>query len=157
MHHSTSQIGRNPRQRTFDRGGLFVKACPMNVDRAHTHAAVEAVSAVAAAEQQPEVGALSLIPSCLGITGHPSGSQQGHPRYTGARSAGRPWVARTQFSTAVQCRNTANIFLFSFFFFLSVSSFLLPPSSFLLLHVSLTHSTARARTRERQESRQRGP
>ena len=30
---------------------LFVKACPMYVDRAHTHAAVEAVSAVAAAEQ----------------------------------------------------------------------------------------------------------
>ena len=55
------------------------------------------------------VGALSLIPSCLGISGHPSGSRQGHPRYTGARSAGRPWVARTQFSTAVQCRNTANM------------------------------------------------
>ncbi len=30
---------------------LFVKACPIYVDRAHTHAAVEAVSAVAAAEQ----------------------------------------------------------------------------------------------------------
>ena len=55
------------------------------------------------------VGALSLIPSCFGISGHPSGSRQGHPRYTGARSAGRPWVARTQFSTAVQCRNTANM------------------------------------------------
>ena len=55
------------------------------------------------------VGALSLVPSCLGISGHPSGSRQGHTRYTGARSAGRPWVARTQFSTAVQCRNTANI------------------------------------------------
>ena len=27
-----------------------MKACPMYVDRAHTHAAVEAVSAVAAAE-----------------------------------------------------------------------------------------------------------
>ena len=50
------------------------------------------------------VGALSLIPSCLGISGHPSGSRQGHPLYTGARSAGRPWVARTQFSTAVQCK-----------------------------------------------------
>ena len=31
-----------------------MKACPMYVERAHTHAAVEAVSAVAAAEQQPE-------------------------------------------------------------------------------------------------------
>ena len=26
------------------------------------------------------VGALSLIPFCLGISGHPSGSRQGHPR-----------------------------------------------------------------------------
>ena len=89
------------------------------------------------------VGALSLIPSCLGISGHPSGSRQGHPRYTGARSAGRPWVARTQFSTAVQCRNTANsicfctipffflfLNLFVFFSFLLVSSF---RSSFLFL------------------------
>ena len=56
------------------------------------------------------VGAVSLIPSCLGISGHPSGSRQGHPRYTGARSAGRPWVARTQFSTADHSvRNTANM------------------------------------------------
>ena len=55
------------------------------------------------------VGGLSLIPSCLRISGHPSGSRQGHHRYTGTRSAGRPWVARTQFSTAVQCRNTANM------------------------------------------------
>ena len=53
------------------------------------------------------VGALSLIPFCMGITGHPSGSWQGHPRYTGARSAGQPRVSRTLFSTAVQCRNTA--------------------------------------------------
>ena len=96
--------------RVFDRGGVFVKACPMKVDRAHTHAAVEAVSAVAAAEQ-PEGGALSLIPSCLGISGHPSGSRQGQPRYTGARSAGRPWVVRTQFSTADHSvRNTPNSF-----------------------------------------------
>ena len=35
--------------RVFDRGGVFVKACPMYVDRAHTHASVAAVSAVAAA------------------------------------------------------------------------------------------------------------
>ena len=60
------------------------------------------------------VGALSLIPSCLGISGHPSGSRQGHPRYTGA-------VARTQFNTAVQSRNTANIFSFLIFDFLNFS------------------------------------
>ena len=34
-------------------GCVFVKACPMYVDGAHTHAAVEVVSAVAAAEKQP--------------------------------------------------------------------------------------------------------
>ena len=33
--------------RVFDRGGVFVKACPMHVDRTRTHT-------VAAAEQQPE-------------------------------------------------------------------------------------------------------
>ena len=88
--------------RTFDRGGVSVKACPMLIARAHmqhmTVSAVSAVSAVAAAEQQSSsqrVGALSLIPFCLGISGHPSGSRQGHPRYTGARSAGRPRVARS--------------------------------------------------------------
>ena len=59
-----------------------------NVDRTRTHAAVSAV-----AEQQPEGWRFVLIPFCLGISGHPSGSRQGHPRYTGARSAGRPWVA----------------------------------------------------------------
>ena len=30
------------------------------------------------------VGALSPMPSCLGIGGHPSGSRQGHPQYTEA-------------------------------------------------------------------------
>ena len=56
------------------------------------------------------VGALSLIPSCLGISGHPSGSRQGHPRYAGARPAGRPWVARTQFSKSDHSvRNTPNM------------------------------------------------
>ena len=62
------------------------------------------------AVQQIRVGALSPMPSCLGISGHPSGSRQGHPRYTGARSALRPWVARTQFSTADHSvRNTTNM------------------------------------------------
>ena len=35
--------------------------------------------------------------------GTPVGPGKDNPRYTGARSAGRPWVSRTQFSTAVQC------------------------------------------------------
>ena len=91
--------------RTLDRGGVFVKACPMLIARAH---ACSSCSSLSSCSSQ-RVGALSLIPFCLGISGHPSGSRQGHPRYTGARSAGRPWVAQTQFSTAVQCRNTANM------------------------------------------------
>ena len=45
--------------------------------------------------QPQRVGALLPMPSCLGIGGHPSGSRQGHPRYTGARTTGRPWVAHT--------------------------------------------------------------
>ena len=50
------------------------------------------------------VGALSLVPFCLGIRGHPIWSRQGHARYTGARSAGRPWGGpnTVQHSSAVQ-------------------------------------------------------
>ena len=45
---------------------------------------------------QPQiVGVLHPMPFCLGIGGHPSGSWQGHPRYSGARTTGRPWVAHT--------------------------------------------------------------
>ena len=80
-----------------------MKACPMLIARAHMQQAQQ----LQQQSSSQRVGALSLIPFCLGISGHPSGSQQGHPRYTGARSAGRPWVARTQFNTAVQSRNTA--------------------------------------------------
>ena len=45
--------------------------------------------------QPQRVGVLLPMPSCLGIGGHPSGSRQGHPRYTGAQTTGRPWVAHT--------------------------------------------------------------
>ena len=36
-------------------------------------------------------GALSPMPSYLGIGGHTGGSPQGHPRYTSAHKVGRPW------------------------------------------------------------------
>ena len=91
----------------------------------------------AVSSSSQKVGASSPIPSCLGIGGHPSGSRQGHPRYTGARSAGRPWVAHEIGQHSTQCRNTPNIFLFFFlnifrfffifftcFFFLSFCHFL---------------------------------
>ena len=92
-------------QSHMDESNLFVKACPMLIARAH----MQQSQRLQQQSNSKRVGALSLIPFCLGISGHPSGSRQGHPRYTGARTAGRPWVARTQFSTAVQCRNTANM------------------------------------------------
>ena len=90
--------------RAFDRGCVFVAACPMLI----THAHMQQSQQLQQRSSSQRVGALSLVPSCLGISGHPSGSRQGHPRYTMERSAEIPWVARTQFSTAVQCRNTAN-------------------------------------------------
>ena len=45
--------------------------------------------------QPQRVGALLPMPSCLGIGRHSSGSRQGHSRYTGERTTGRPWVAHT--------------------------------------------------------------
>ena len=72
---------------------------------------ISTASAVATAVRAAArgVAALSLIPSCLGVSGHPSGSRQGHPRYTGARSAGRPWVAHEIRQHCTQCRNTPNM------------------------------------------------
>ena len=73
----------------------------MLIARTRMQHACSSCSSLSSCSSQ-RVGALSLIPSCLGISGHPSGSRQGHPRYTGARSAGRPWVARSQFNRAVK-------------------------------------------------------
>ena len=118
--HGASQYKPNRSKsttRTFERGSVFVASCPMLI----THAHMQQSQQLQQQSSSQRVGALSLIPSCLGISGHPSGSWQRHPRCAGARSAGRPWVARTQFSTAVQCcRNTANncsSFLQQVFFF----------------------------------------
>ena len=61
------QVGQNPRNVCLTEGMCLV-------------ARVSTGSAV----QQMRYGALSLMPSCLGIGGHPSGSWQGHPQYTGA-------------------------------------------------------------------------
>ena len=77
-----------------------------NADRTRIHAAV---SAVAAEEQQPE--GWRFVPDTIlpGYQWAPQWVPARTPTDTGARSAGRPWVARSQFSTAVQCRNTANM------------------------------------------------
>ena len=67
---------------------LNVSESMSNVDRTrNTHAAVAAVSAVCSSQR---VGAFvpDTILAWLSV-GTPSGSRQGHPRYTGARSAGR--------------------------------------------------------------------
>ena len=85
--------------RTFDRGSVYVKACPMVIARAHLQQSAAVCSSRAAARG---LALCPSIPFCLGISGHPSGSRQGHPRYTGVRSAGRPWVARIDFQSQ-QC------------------------------------------------------
>ena len=85
--------------RAFDRGDVFVAAQPVQL---------AAVSSSRGAAVRG-FGALSPIPSCLGIGGHPSGSRQGHPRYTGARSARRPWVAHEIRQHSTQCRYTPNM------------------------------------------------
>ena len=76
-----------------------------NVYRTRTHAAV---SAVAVAEQQPE--GWRFVPDTIlpGYQWAPQWVPARTPTEHWGRSAGRLWVARTQFSTAVQCRNTAN-------------------------------------------------
>ena len=81
----------------FDRGCVSVAACSI---WSHAYTCIQ-LSAMRQQSSSQRIGALSLIPSCLGISGHPSGSRQGHPRYTGARSAGRPWVA-PNYSSAQQ-------------------------------------------------------
>ena len=68
----------------------------LNDGRTRAHVTNTAPASVQSSSQR--VGALSLMPSCLGISGHPSGSRQGHPRYTGARSAGRPWDQTAQYT-----------------------------------------------------------
>ena len=90
--------------RVFDRGGVFVKACPMYVDRAHTHATVGAVSAVAAAEQQPE--GWRFVPDTI-LPGY-----QWAPQWVPARTpavhwgpiSGKAWVGpnTVQHSSTVQ-------------------------------------------------------
>ena len=83
--------------RTFDRGCVFVAPCSMFIARAHMQQSQQLQQ-----QSSSQREGWRFVPdTILPISGHPSGSWQGHPRYTGARSAGRPWVARTQFSTAV--------------------------------------------------------
>ena len=65
------QVGQNPRHVCLTEGGVFGCTCQYRFSSA-------------AAVQQIRVGALSPMPSCLGIGGHPSGPRQGHPQYTGA-------------------------------------------------------------------------
>ena len=122
--------------RTFDRRGVFVKACPMLIARAHMQHMQHMQQSQQFQQSQQQsssqrVGALSLIPFCLGISLHTSGSRQGHPRYTGARSVGRPWPEHSsaqQYSaeTRETCFSFFLVFLFSFifsfFFFLSATT-----------------------------------
>ena len=92
-----TQVGRNPRHVHSTEGVCLWQHNQYSLSLQHS-----------SQSSSQRVGALSLIPSCLGISGHPSESRQGHPRYTGARSAGRPWVVHEIRLHSTQCRNTPN-------------------------------------------------
>ena len=71
--------------RTFDRGSAFVAACSI-WSHAHTCSSLSSCSSSCSSQR---VGALSLIPSCLGISGHSSESRQRHPRYVWGPISGK--------------------------------------------------------------------
>ena len=110
------QVGQNPRHVCLTEGVCLVAR----------DSTASAQCSSSAAVQQMRVGALSPMPSCLGIGGHPNRSLQGHPRHTGARTAGRPWVAR-QDQTADTRQTVFHHFLLFFplplFFFVFVFVF----------------------------------
>ena len=60
--------------------------------------------------QQPQkVGAVSPMPSCLGIGGHTGGSRQGHPRYTSASAEeGRGWPGKSMTTNTMRAE-TKNV------------------------------------------------
>ena len=68
------QVGQNPRHVCLAEGVCVWLHVSIQAQQCSSSAAV----------QQIRVGALSPMPSCLGIGGHRSGSRQGHPQYTGA-------------------------------------------------------------------------
>ena len=85
----------------------------MLIARAHTQQMQQSQQLQQQSSSQ-RVGALSLIPFCLGISGHPSGSQQGHPRYTGApisgKAVGGPNTVQHSSTVQKHCKH----FLFNF-------------------------------------------
>ena len=93
VRHSANRNGRNPRHVHSTEG-----VCLWQHVQWWSHARTRNQYIPASVQSSRQrVGALSLIPCCLGISGHSIGSRQGHPWYIGARSAGRPWVARIAF------------------------------------------------------------
>ena len=91
-----------PRQRTFDRGGVFVKACPMYVDHAHTHAAVSAVASVSAVAAARGLALCPWYHPAWVSVGTPVGPGQGtHGTLGPDQREGRGWPAH---SLTQQCR-----------------------------------------------------
>ena len=60
----------------------------------HRHDQYSLSSVQFSAAQQKRVGAL-MAHHPAWMSHHTGGSRQGHPRYTGAHTVGRPWVARS--------------------------------------------------------------
>ena len=79
------QVGQNPRHVCLIEGVCFVV-------RVSTGSAVQQQQCSSVADK-----GWRFVPDAILLGGHrraPSGRRQGHPRYTGARSAPRLWVAR---------------------------------------------------------------
>ena len=74
-----------------------MKACPILVARVHMQS--------------------SLIPSCVGISGHPSGSRQGNPQYTWGPISGKVVGWPEHCSTQQEKTETQQTFFFIVFFF----------------------------------------
>ena len=66
---------------------------------------ISTASAQFSSVQQKRVGAL-MTHHPAWMSHHTGGSRQGHPRYTGAQTVGRPWVARLAVQSAVVRRPT---------------------------------------------------
>ena len=115
------------------------------------------------AQAQHRVGALSPMPSCLGIGEHTGGSRKGHPRYTSAHTMRKPWVARphctvTQHKDAGPrwyLRNFSSCFFISLFIFhVSSCFFMFCLSFFIFFTTPPTKASDTRKQRKRTSIRQ---
>ena len=90
----TMKTSKNPEKTNEQKHRPRVCVCGSTFNNGRTRAHVSNTAPASVQSSSQRVGALSLVPSCLGVIGSPQWVPARHPRYTGARSAGRPWVAQ---------------------------------------------------------------